>query len=117
MAKLSVTAIQKAGIADISAAMVAAGAAGDSVDASSGILIAVSNGDAAPHTLTVAKPSTSKDCGNLGALAIDDITLVVAAGKTGFVAIPLGYVDGSGDLAWTYDAVTSMTVGAFSIAP
>ncbi len=117
MAKLTVNSIQKAGIADLDAVLVAADVAGDSVDQSSGIFIAMKNADAAPHTLTVAKPAASADCGNLGALTVDDITLVVAAADIGFVSIPQGYVDSGGDFSWTYDAITSVTVGVFSIAP
>ena len=117
MAKLLVTAITKAGLAGITTSLVAADVAGDSVDTSSGIFIVVANGDGSPHTLTVAAPVATAGCGNLGALDVDDITLVVAAGDTGFVSIPLGYVNGSGDLGWTYDAITSVTVGVFSIAP
>ena len=117
MAKLTVQAVTKAGAADLSALLAAAAALGDSIDASSGVLIVMANGDASPHTLTVAAPAATAICGNLGALPVSDITLVVAAGDTGMVAIPLGYVDGSGDLAWTYDDVTSVTIGAFSIAP
>lgn len=117
MAELTVNSIQKAGIADISAVLVAADVAGDSVGSSSGIFIAMTNGDASPHTLTVAAPSATADCGNLGELAVEDITLVVAASNTGFVSIPLGYIDGSGNFSWTYDAITSVTIGVFSIAP
>lgn len=117
MAILTVTSIQKAGIADISAVLVAADVAGDSYPASSDLFIALANGDGSPHTLTVAAPSASANCGNLGALDVDDITLVVAAGDTGFLSVPLGYADGSGNIAWTYDAITSVTVGVFSIAP
>ncbi len=117
MAELTVLAIQKAGIADISAVLVAADVAGDTVGSSSGIFIAMANGDASPHTLTVAAPTATTDCGNFGELDVEDITLVVAAGDTGFVSIPLAYIDGSGDFAWTYDAITSVTIGVFSIAP
>lgn len=117
MALLTVNAIQKAGIADIDAVLVAADVAGDSVDASSGIFIAVKNADASPHTLTIARPVPTSDCGNLGELPVSDITLVVAAADTGFLAVPLGYANGNGDFAWTYDGITSVTVGVFSIAP
>jgi len=117
MAKLAVNSIQKAGIADLDAVLAAADVAGDSVDSSSGIFIVMKNADASPHTLTVAKPKASADCGNLGSLVVADITLVVAAADTGFVSIPQGYVDAGGDFSWTYDDVTSVTIGVFSIAP
>lgn len=117
MAELTVQAISKAGIPDLSSALVAADVAGDSVRQSSGIFIAVSNADAAPHTLTVAAPTSTTNCGGYGALDVEDITLTVAAGDTGFVSIPPAYIDGNGDYSWTYDAVTSVTVGVFSISP
>ena len=117
MAKLTPTAVKKAGIADLDTALVAADVAGDSVDQSSGLLIVMKNADASPHTLTVAKPVASADCGEFGALTVADLTLVVAAGDTGFLTIPNGYINAGGDFAWTYDAVTSVTVGVFSLAP
>lgn len=117
MAELTVLPIQKAGIADLDAVLVAAGAAGDQYKASSGTFIVMKNGDASPHTLTLVKPAATTDDDNLGSLDIEDITLIVAAADTGFVSIPPGYVDGSGNYSWTYDAETSVTIGVFSIAP
>jgi hypothetical protein len=117
MAVLTVTPIQKAGIADVIAGLTAADVAGDSVQSSSGIFIAVNNGDASPHTLTIAAPVATTDCGAYGALAVADITLVVAAGDVGFVSVPLAYTDSGNSFSWTYDAVTAVTVGVFSIAP
>ena len=80
MATLTPQSISKAGIPDITSPLVAADSAGDSVSASSGIFILVANGDASSHTLTVARPSATANCGNLGELPVSDITLVVAAG-------------------------------------
>ena len=117
MALLTVQSVSKAGIADAIGALAAADVAGDSIGSSAGILIVVDNADASPHTLTIAAPVASADCGNLGALDVDPITLVVAAGNTGFLTVPLGYGDASNNFAWTYDAVTSVTVGVFSLAP
>lgn len=117
MALLSVTPITKAGIPNFAGTLVAAEAAGDSVNSSSGIFITMANGDASAHTLTVAAPVSSTNCGGYGALPVDDIPLVVAAGGLGVVAIPSNYIDGNGNFAWTYDDVTSVTVGVTSIAP
>jgi len=116
MAILTVTPIQKSGLVSLTAELTAADAAGDQYDASSGTFIVMENGDAAPHTLTVTAPAASAQCGNLGALPVADITLVVAAGATGLVSIPSGYAD-TGDYKWSYDAVTSVKIGVFSIAP
>jgi len=116
MALLTVQEISKAGVADLSTALTAAASGGDSVVASSGIVIVVENADASPHTLTLTKPAASAECGSLGELVVADITLVVAAADIGMVTIPLGYA-ASGNFTWTYDAVTSVTVGVFSLAP
>lgn len=117
MAILTVTPIQKSGIPDMTAALVAADAAGDGVDAASGIFVAVANGDASSHTLTVPAPTASTRCGGYGALTVDDIAFTVAAGATGFFAVPSSYADSEGNYAWTYDDVTGVTVGVFSITP
>ena len=59
MALLTVQRISKAGTADLIAALTAAGAAGDTVTSSNGLLVVVDNADASPHTLTVAAPCRS----------------------------------------------------------
>lgn len=117
MAELAVQSISKAGIADVSGALTAADVAGDSVRSSSGIFIAMENADAASHTLTVTAPTSTIDCPGYGSLPVSDITLTVAADDIGFVSIPSAYIDGNGSFSWTYDAVTSVTIGVFSISP
>jgi len=117
MTLLTVTRVSKAGVADVIGGLVAADVAGDSVGSSSGITILMNNADASPHTLTVSAPVATTNCTGYGSLPVADITLVVAAGDLGAVTIPLNYIDGSGNFAWTYDAVTSVTVGVFSAAP
>lgn len=115
MAELTVQSIAKAGIPDVDTALAAADVAGDSVNRAAGLLIVMNNADGSPHTLTVAAPSANANCGNLGQLDVDPITLVVAAGDIGFLNIPAGYVAASGDYEWTYDAITSVTIGVFSL--
>ena len=117
MALLAVTPITKAGVPDISTALVAADAAGDSVNSSSGLFITLDNADAAPHTLTIVAPVATAGCGHYGELPVEDIAFVVVNGTTGFLTIPAGYSDGSGNFSWTYDAVTAVTVGVFSLSP
>lgn len=116
MADLTVTPITKTGVVDITAAMVAADIAGDQAPSSSGIFLAVTNGDAGAHTVTVTAPAATVNCGNLGELTVEDIVLSVGAGATAFLAVPLGYSD-VGFFKFAYDAVASVTVGVFSIAP
>lgn len=115
MALLTVNSINQNGL-DISATAVAADAAGDSVKAASDLMIYVENNDAGAHTVTVPKPQATAQCGNLGTLTVDDIVRTVPAGEARAFTIPLGYSDASGNFAWTYDAVTSVTVGVFSLA-
>lgn len=116
MATLTVQNVSKAGLADLSGALAAADAAGDQVAAAGGLLLVVENGDASSHTVTVARPSATANVGGYGDLAVADLTLTVAAGDIGFLTIPSKYADGS-NFAWTYDAVTSLGVGVFSLAP
>lgn len=115
MALLTVNNIDQAGL-DISATAVAADVAGDSVKAASNLLIYVENNDAGAHTVTVAKPQATAQCGNLGTLTVNDIVISVPAGEARSFTIPQGYSDASGNFAWTYDAVTSVTIGVFSLA-
>lgn len=116
MAELTAQSVSKAGVTDLATALVSADVAGDSVTSASGLIVVMQNGDASPHTLTVARPAATTDVGNLGTLAVEDITLTVAAGDFGLVAIPAGYAD-QGVFSWTYDAVTSVSIGVFVAAP
>lgn len=116
MAVLTPQRIDKAGVADLSAALSAADVAGDSVPSSAGLFVVMENGDVSPHTLTVAAPVATKDCGNLGALDVDPIVLTVAAGAIGVLALPAGYAN-LGVFEWTYDDVTNVTVGVFVANP
>jgi hypothetical protein len=114
MALLAVTAITKAGVEQDGAA-VAADVAGDSVVASSGIFVQVTNGDASSHTATVTKPAATTDTQNFGSLTLSDIVITIPAGETRSFTIPPGYAS-SNTFEWAYDDVTSMTVAVFSIA-
>lgn len=115
MALLTVNSINQSGL-DISATAVAADVAGDSVKSASDLMIYVENNDVGAHTVTVAKPQATAQCGNLGTLTVNDIVISVPAGEARSFTIPQGYSDASGNFAWTYDAVTSVTVGVFSLA-
>ena len=110
MALLAVNAITQAGL-ELDTSAVAADVAGDSVTASSGLFIKVINGDASPHTVTVVKPVATVLCSPYGTVSLSDIPIVVPAGESRSFTIPAGYAS-----EWTYDAITSMTVGVFSIA-
>lgn len=117
MALLSVTPITKFGIANMSAALVATDPTGDSVDASSGIFLFIENAGIITHTVTVAKPSATTDCGNLGSLVVEDLVVTIAVDDNAVLAIPLGYTDANGKFSWTYDTELNVNIGVFSLAP
>ena len=116
MAELTVRSVTKAGINDLSTALASADAVGDSVKQAQELLIVMENADSGAHTLTVAAPIATTECGNFGELPVADLTLVVAAADIGILTIPAGYGDGV-DFSWTYDDVTSVKIGVFSLAP
>lgn len=68
----------------------------------------VENGDASPHTLTFATPFT------IGGVAIAEHAVTVPAGETWIVG-PFPVRAFSRTLTVTFDAVTSVTVGAFRL--
>jgi hypothetical protein len=110
MAALEATTVTTVdGLADLAAAAVPADVAGDTAPVGPGLALFVINGDAAPHTATIATPGTK------AGHAVADGTLVVAAGDTGL--IPLANIfRGTNDLAAiTYDAVTAVTVAVIKL--
>ena len=115
MAILTVTPIDKTGV-DLTATIVAAAAAGDSVAASSGLMFYAKNTDGSPHTVTIVAPVSAADCSPYGSLPVSNIVVSLPAttGEQAFT-IPLGYaVNGSFNL--TYDAVTDVKVGVYSLS-
>ena len=117
MALLTPTRISKAGIADLLASLGAADAAGDSVVAANGLLVVMSNIDASPHTLTVAAPVATTRKAGFGDLSVSALNLTVAAGGDfGLITIPAEYAV-SNEYSWTYDDVTGVTIGVFSLSP
>lgn len=80
----------------------AADVAGDSVTATAGALVLVRNGSAAAITLTVTTPGTVEG------LAIQDPQQSIPAGATG--AFPVVTRVFGATMAWTYSAVTTVTV-------
>lgn len=105
MADLTVTAVPVGGgLADLAAAAVAASAAGDTAPVGPNRVLAVINGDAAPHTVTVATPGTVKG------LDVADAVLTVAAGDTGLLPLSRLFAGTDGRAAITYDSETALTV-------
>lgn len=113
MADLAYIAVTPDGVNDDTLA--AADVAGDTFPAATNKIFKVANGDASPHTVTIAAPVASTACGQYGQVDIADIAITIPAGESRIFTIPLGY--GSGGLfTLTYDAVTSVTVGGFAIS-
>jgi hypothetical protein len=95
---------------DLAGALAAAAAGGDTAEVGEGIFLVVLNGDASPHTATVATPST------FHGLAIPDVAVVVAADDIGILPLSPEVFRGAANRATiTYDAVTSVTVGVFKL--
>ncbi|MFD9064186.1 hypothetical protein ACFVZ3_21985 [Kitasatospora purpeofusca] len=110
MVALNIVAAPIAGGVSLSDNLTAASAGGDTAPTGPGRFLVVKNGDASSHTVTVVTPGT------VNGLAVADATVTVPAGK--IHTIPLGGVF-AGPTARraniTYDAVTSLTVGAFEL--
>lgn len=114
MALLAYNKITPDGLA-LAASMSGADALGDTFPVDTNKVYIVTNDDAAPHTVTIAAPIASSVCGDFGSQPIEDIAVVVAAGETAMLTIPLGYGE-SGLFTLTYDAVTAVTVGGFALS-
>lgn len=112
MATLSHQVVPKTGLAD--AALTAASGGGDKAPTGAGVFLMLKNGDAAPHTVTLATPTSQVVDGNLQPA---NRALTVAAGKTGLLPIGDFFANpaDNGLASWTYDGVTTVTVGVFRI--
>jgi hypothetical protein len=110
MAALAVTAVPVAGgLPDLAAAAVAATALGDTAPCGPGRFLFVRNADSGPHTVTVNTPGT------VSGLAIPNVAVVVAAGKTALLPLAPVFRGTSGRAAITYDAVTSVTIAVLEL--
>lgn len=87
-------------------------AGGDDCQTGAGVLLLVTNGDAASHTVTLVTPGTID-----GDLAVGDRAVTVAAGASVAVPVTDRYRDPStGRASLTYDAVTSLQVAVVRVA-
>jgi hypothetical protein len=110
MAALATNSVPLTGL-QLDGLLVAATGGGDTCATGAGVVLAVKNGDAGSHTVTLATPQTVD-----GDLAVADRTITVAAGKTELIPVTSRYRDPStGRAAITYDGVTSVTVGVFRV--
>jgi hypothetical protein len=88
---------------------VAASALGDTAPVGPGRFLYIANGDASPHTATIATPST------VAGLALPEVAVVVAAGESAVVPLASVFRGANGRASITYDAVTSVTVAVFEL--
>lgn len=110
MADLALTVVTvAAGIADVAAQAVAAGAGGDTAPVGPNRFLYVNNADAASKTITLTTP------GLVSGLAIADVAVVVAAGKHAIIPLTNVFRGPTGRAAITYSAVTAVTVKPFEL--
>lgn len=110
MAALAATTVTTVGgLADLAAAAVPADVGGDTAPVGPGLALVVINGDAAPHTATIATPGTR------AGHAIADAELVVAAGDTGLIPLTNIFRGTNDRAAITYDDVTAVTVAIIKL--
>ncbi|MET9516389.1 hypothetical protein [Streptomyces sp. NPDC002994] len=88
---------------------VAATALGDTAPTGPGRFLYVKNADASSKTVTVATPGT------VSGLAIPDVAVVVAAGKSAVLPLAAVFRGASGRASITYSAATAVTVAAFQL--
>lgn len=111
MATLPVKVIPHGGLSLGAADYAPATASGDKAPTGTGVVLLVKNGDASAHTVTLAVPET------VDGLAVTSRTVPVPAGDTGFIPLLDLYKSPSDGLAaFTYDAVTSVTVAVIRAA-
>ncbi|MDX3235654.1 hypothetical protein PV392_08135 [Streptomyces sp. ME03-5709C] len=110
MAALNVTLVPAGtGLTDMAAAAVSAAGGGDTAPVGTGRYLVIINGDAAPHTATLATP------GKVSNLDIANAAITVAAGKTAMVPLTKVFAGANGRATITYDGVTSVKVGVFEL--
>lgn len=111
MALLTTQQIQVTG-SNIAGAAVAAAAGGDTVQPDARTCLRVINGDASPHTATIAVPAKHDKFGQ----TLPDIAVSVPAGEERDIGpLTADLADGNGVVPVTYDGVTSVTVVAFRV--
>jgi len=114
MADLTPIAITKAGF-DLPSQLVQAEIGGDNFNGSTSNFYAIENTDGSLHTMTIAAPVANVDTQSFGNLPVTDLVIAVAAGELQTFSVPNGY-QVNGKYNFTYDDITGMNVGGFSIA-
>lgn len=103
---MATLAAQPIGATGLAPTLVAAAAGGDHAAPAEHQFLIVKNGDSGSHVVTLVVPGT--EYGQNRA----DVAITVAAGATKYVQLPPELIDPTtGLVGWTYDGVTSVTVG------
>lgn len=117
MATLTVTDVVEAGN-DMTVAGAACAAGGDVFPNAGDVFIRVRNAGGSPQTVTATPPNASVQKEGFGALARATIAVSIPA-TTGDKIIgpfpPAAFNNGSGQVALTYTAVTSLTINVFRL--
>lgn len=108
MAALTVNQIDLGGV---EYALESAAAGGDTFVNNGKSIFVIDNADASPHTVTFNTP------GKIKGVDIDNPAVTIPAGETHFIGpFDTSIFNGAtGTVAVTYDGVTSVTVGVFSL--
>ncbi|MFH9957313.1 hypothetical protein ACH4OX_24310 [Streptomyces roseolus] len=109
MAALPIVVVPVAGGVSLEGSDTAASSGGDTAPVGPGRFLYVRNGDASPHTVTIATPGT------VSGVAIADVAVAVPAGESKIVPLTGLFRGASGRAALTYDAVTAVSVACFEL--
>ncbi|MFB6710629.1 hypothetical protein [Streptomyces sp. NPDC056333] len=109
MAALAVNLVPVNGGTVLDTKTVAATALGDTAPVGPGRFLYIMNGDTAQHTVTIVTPGT------VSGLAIPDVAVVVAAGKSAVVPLHRLFRGSTGRASITYDAVTAVKVAVLEL--
>ena len=117
MAALSVNNLGRVGITDLDSELAAASAGGDTFAYNPRTCLIVKNGSGGNVTVTGSAYNDEVEVSGFGTLAVDDFTMVVAAGD--YAITPFfeqAFRNASGAVAFTYSSHSSVSVGAFNFA-
>ncbi|GGV86720.1 hypothetical protein GCM10010294_67690 [Streptomyces griseoloalbus] len=109
MAALDIVTVPVNGGIGLEDSAVAASAGGDTAPVGPGRFLYVMNGDAAPHTATVATPGTASG------LPLPEVAVVVPAGESAILPLTAVFRGVNGRASVTYDAVTAVSVAVFEL--
>lgn len=110
--------IQSFDVDGLNATYAAASAGGDTALNKGQTVLHVKNGDAVSHTVTVTAQVTTLDVTGYGEATFTNVAVAIPAGAERFIGpFPQKtFNNASGQVAITYDAVTSVTIAALKMA-